>query len=227
MPVRVLIIEDDARAARLAERGLTAEGFAVTVAPDGNAGLELLCGQGFDICVLDLQLPGLHGFRVLETARAQGVLTPILIVTSQDAVAERVRGLNLGADDYLTKPYAFEELTARLRALLRRGAAHRAPVLRYQGLELDPASHEVKVRGRRVALSPRQFALLEFLMRHQGEVVPRALILERVWGYTFDTGTNVVEVHIAHLRQQLDRPGGVPLIETVRGVGYRFGRTPG
>jgi two-component system OmpR family response regulator len=222
--VRVLIIEDDARAARLLERGLVAEGFAVTVAEDGNAGLTQLTEQGFDACVLDLQLPGLHGLHVLERARAADVKTPVLILTSNDAVPDRVRGLNLGADDYLPKPFSFEELVARLRALLRRGAPQRAPILRFQGLELDPTAHEVKLRGRRLQLSPRQFSLLEFLMRHQGEVVPRALILERVWGYTFDTGTNVVEVHIAHLRQQIDRPGGPSLIETVRGVGYRLGR---
>ncbi len=219
----VLLIEDDEQLAKLIARGLVEEGYDVTAVRDGEAGLERLTGGRFDACVLDVGLPGIDGFAVLERARAAAVATPILVLTAHDGVPDRVRGLKLGADDYLVKPFAFAELFARLEALGRRGAPPRPSVLSCGGLTLDVGTHRVTLDGAELALSPRQFALLECLLRRRGEVVPRATLLEQAFGYRFDPGTNIVEVHVAHLRQKIDRGGAPSLIETVRGVGYRLG----
>jgi len=206
------------------ERGLTEEGHEVTAVRDGQAGLDELRGhKAFDVCVLDIGLPGIDGFEALSAARADGVVTPILLLTARDAVSDRVRGLQLGADDYLPKPFAFAELLARLEAISRRGRV--APVvtrLRCRDLELDSTAHRVTVRGKAVELSARQFALLELLLRHVGQAVTRTMILELVFGYKFDPGTNIVDVHISNLRQKLDAPGLPSRITTVRGVGYRL-----
>jgi DNA-binding response OmpR family regulator len=222
--VRVLLVEDDPKLSRMIARGLGEEGYEVVLAADGETGLQRLLAGGIDACILDVLLPGVDGFAVLEQARAGGAATPILMLTALDAVPDRVRGLNLGADDYLVKPFAFAELLARLSALLRRGPLPRGRVLRQGPLVLDTTAHRLTVDGAEVALSQRQFALLELLLRRQGEVVSRAVILEEVFGYGFDPGTNVVDVHVANLRQRIDRPGHPSRIETIRGVGYRLRR---
>jgi two-component system OmpR family response regulator len=217
-----LLVEDDPRLQRMIARGLTDEGYEVVGAADGETGLDHLVSGGVDACVLDVLLPGIDGFEVLTRARSAGVATPILMLTALDTVPDRVRGLNLGADDYLVKPFAFAELLARLSALLRRGPLPSGKVLRHGALALDAAAHRLTVDGAEVALSHKQFALLELLLRRRGEVVSRAAILETVFGYRFDPGTNLVDVHVANLRQRIDRPGRVSLIEAVRGVGYRL-----
>ncbi len=220
----ILLVEDDRKLARTIARGLEEQGYTVDTRHTGEAGLERLRGAHVEACVLDVLLPGIDGFEVLAQARHLGVTAPILMLTARDDVPDRVRGLDLGADDYLVKPFAFAELVARLGALLRRGLPQRGGVLTCGGLTLDPKTHEVRIDGSQVALSPRQHALLEYLLRHHGEVVSRSMLLEHVFGYKFDPGTNIVDVHIAHLRQSIDGPGRPSLIETVRGVGYRIGR---
>jgi len=210
--------------AGMLERGLSEEGHEVTAVHDGESGLDELRGnKAFDVCVLDIGLPGIDGFAALQAARTEGLVTPILLLTARDAVPDRVRGLQLGADDYLPKPFAFAELLARLEAISRRGRV--APLvtrLRVRDLELDATAHRVTVRGRPVELSARQFSLLELLLRHVGQAVTRTMILELVFGYKFDPGTNIVDVHISNLRQKLDAAGQPSRISTVRGVGYRL-----
>jgi DNA-binding response OmpR family regulator len=220
--VRLLLVEDDARLARMLMRGLSEEGFAVEWSRDGVRGAEELRGRPYDVCVLDVMLPGIDGFGVLEQARGANVKTPVLMLTARDAVRDRVRGLEGGADDYLVKPFAFAELLARLHALLRRQPPSDRSTLRWRDVELDTSAHRVTRAGTAIDLSQKQFALLEFLLRHPDEVVSRGMILESVFGYTFDPGTNLVDVHVAHLRQKIDRPGEESIIETVRGVGYRL-----
>jgi two-component system OmpR family response regulator len=219
--MRVLVVEDDPPTASVLRRGLEEEGHAVTAAGDGATALALLERGGADVCVLDVMLPALDGFTVVARARAAGVATPILLLTARDAVPDRVEGLKRGADDYLTKPFAFAELLARLEALHRRGGA-RETILRAGELELDAAAHRATLGGRELALSEKQFALLAFLLEHRGRVVTRQMVLDRVFGYGFDPGTNIVDVHIGHLRQKLDAPGAPSRITTVRGVGYRL-----
>jgi DNA-binding response OmpR family regulator len=219
--MRILVVEDDRALRGVLERGLTEEGHALEVVADGPAGLERLREGRFDVCVLDVLLPGLDGFAVVERARAAGVHTPILILTARDAVPDRVEGLKRGADDYLTKPFAFAELVARLEALARRGAP--APERLQAGdLLVDPKAHRAWVGSDELQLSQKQFALLEFLLRHRGQVVTRQMVLSEVFGYGFDPGTNLVDVHVGNLRQKIDRPGAPSRITTVRGVGYRF-----
>jgi len=220
--VRVLLVEDDAKVARMLTRGLSEEGFGVELARDGQVGLERLQSEPYDVCILDVMLPRLDGFQVLAEARRGQVKTPVLVLTARDAVRDRVRGLDGGADDYLVKPFAFAELLARLRALLRRHGDKRPQPLRCRDLELDPVRHRATRGGALLALSAKQFALLEFLLRHRGEVVSRSMILDQVFGYGFDPGTNLVDVHVANLRQKIDRLGEPSVIETVRGVGYRM-----
>jgi two-component system, OmpR family, response regulator len=217
--MKLLVVEDDASMQRLLRRGLGEEGHEVVLAKDGEAGLRQLVAGTFDACILDVLLPKLDGFSVLEQARAAGVATPILVLTARDAVPDRVEGLRRGADDYLCKPFAFAELAARLSALTRRGRPS-PPLLRAGELELDPAARRATLAGQELSLSEKQFSLLAFLMQHAGRVVTRAMVLEEVFGYTFDPGTNIVDVHVGHLRQKV---AGVR-ITTVRGVGYRLER---
>lgn len=219
--MRVLLVEDDARLARSISAGLTEEGMQVEVAGAGKVALQELQRGLYDVCILDLQLPDISGFSVLSQARQARIRTPILILTARDAVADRVTGLNEGADDYLTKPFAFAELLARLRVLVRRGTAQIDGKLRAGDLELDPQAHQVRRSGELVVVSRLQFSLLEFLVRHRGQVVSRSTLLQRVWGYDFDPGTNLVDVHIAQLRRKLDAPSAPSIIQTIRGVGYR------
>jgi two-component system OmpR family response regulator len=219
----VLLVEDDPKLARTIARGLAEERYSVARCDTGEAAVDRLAAEAFDACILDVRLPGIDGFEVLRRSRAAGVTIPILMLTARDAVDDRVAGLKLGADDYLVKPFAFAELVARLGALLRRGAPHRGDVLKEGPLTLDATARRVAIDGREISLSPKQFALLEFLLRHRGEVVSRAMLLEQVFEYKFDPGTNVIDVHVAHLRQIIDRPGQPSIIQTVRGVGYRVG----
>jgi two-component system OmpR family response regulator len=221
--MRVLLIDDDRRLVRTLVAGLQEEGFVVDAYEDGAAGLSALLSNSYDCCILDINLPTQDGFSVLAMARRAEVSAPILFLTARDALQDRVRGLDLGADDYLIKPFAFAELLARLRALLRRGAPQRSGTLRLGPIELDPAAHIVRLYGNTLELTQKQFALLEYLLRHKGQVVSRAMLLSGVWGYSFDPGTNLVDVHIAQLRRKLEQPGQPPLLHTVRGVGYRMG----
>jgi DNA-binding response OmpR family regulator len=216
----VLLVEDTAALAASLQRGLSEEGFAVHAVASGAAALAQLARRTVDAVVLDLGLPDMDGQQVLERARAAGHGMPILVLTARDAVASRVGALEAGADDYLVKPFAFEELLARLRALIRRASSPRWAPLACGDLRLDPGEPRAIVGGRKVVLSPRERAMLELLLRRRGEVVTRADILGEVFGYDFDPGTNVIDVHIAHLRRKIG--GGSTRIETVRGVGYRL-----
>ena len=217
--MRILIVEDDRRIASFVKRGLEEEGFAVEIAPDGNEGYTRGVDGGYDLIVLDLLLPGRDGLAVSRALRAHGISTPILMLTAKDTVPDKVSGLNSGADDYLTKPFSFEELVARVRALLRRSPAVTAPRLELADLTLDPATREVHRAGERVTLTAREFQLLEMLMRHAGQVLTRTTLLSRIWGYDFEGSSNVLETYIRLLRKKIDT-GHSPLIHTARGVGY-------
>jgi DNA-binding response OmpR family regulator len=216
-----LVVEDDAKLSRMLARGLAEEGYDVACVRDAETALARLRQERFDVCVLDVLLPAMDGFTALAHARERGIVTPVLLLTARDAVADRVHGLQLGADDYLTKPFAFAELLARLQAIHRRSGPHREAVLSAGGVTIDAAVHRVTVGGMALELSQKQFALLELLLRNRGQVVTRAMILDKVFGYTFTSNTNIVDVHISHLRQKLALPGCALRIETVRGVGYR------
>jgi two-component system OmpR family response regulator len=224
--MRMLVVEDDAKLARALRRGLEQEGHAVDLAFDGDRGLSLATERDYDAVVLDVLLPGRDGFDVCAELRVRRRWAPVLMLTARDAVGDRIRGLDVGADDYLVKPFAFGELLARLRALVRRGPSERPTVLEFDDVVLDPARHTVTRGGIPVELSAREFALLELLMRHPGEVVPRRRILERVWDYEHPAMSNVVAVYVGYLRRKLERPFGRPLIRTVRGVGYGVGPGP-
>ena len=221
--MRVLLVEDDWKASRLLERGLEEEGFVVDAAPSGEEGLELAAVNDYDLVVLDWLLPGKSGLDVCAGLRAGGFAMPILMLTARDAVADRVAGLNRGADDYLTKPFAFAELLARIHALLRRGRASHPPVLTVGDLELDPARHRVTRGGVGIELTAKELAILEYLVRHAGRVVTRAELGEHVWHEEHDNLTNLVDVHVSHLRRKIDHGARAPLIHTVRGRGYRVG----
>jgi two-component system OmpR family response regulator len=220
--VRVLIVEDEEKMAGLIRRGLTEDGLAADVAPRGEDALWMAASTDYDAIVLDVLLPGIDGFEVCRRLRADGVRSPVLMLTALDAVDDRVRGLDTGADDYLTKPFSLAELAARLRALARRGPITRRPVLEAGDLRLDPAARRVW-RGRaEIALSAREFALLETLMRHPGQVLDRLQLLDHVWDGEYENRSNVIDVYIRYLREKVDRPFGVESIETVRGAGYRL-----
>ncbi len=220
--MRILLVEDDPEVARFVRKGLTEAGHSVEHRDNGKDGLFAAAGEPFDLLVLDRMLPGgVDGLRLVETLRAQDNRTPVLFLTALSAVDERVRGLKAGGDDYLTKPFAFAELLARVEALGRRPASEvPATRLRVADLELDLLSRTVTRAGRRIDVQPREFRLLEHLMRHAGQVVTRTMLLEKVWDYHFDPQTNVIDVHVSRLRQKLDRGFDKPLIHTVRNAGY-------
>jgi two-component system OmpR family response regulator len=222
--VRVLVIEDHGHLAALLKRGLEEEGYAVDVAATGEEGVHRAVANEFDLLVLDLVLPGKDGFEVLETLRTKGQRTPVLILTARDAVDDRVRGLDGGADDYLTKPFAFPEFLARVRALLRRGPVERPSVMVVGDLSLNPATREVRRGDATVALTAKEFSLLRLFMRHAGEVLSRDQILEHAWDGAYDGISNVIDVYVGYLRDKVDRPFGLRTIETVRGFGYRLRR---
>lgn len=218
--MRILVIEDETKLAQALQKGLSEEGYAVDVALDGTEGLHRARNTAYDLILLDLMIPELSGLELLRALRAEGQSVPVLILTARDAVQDRVRGLDSGADDYLTKPFAFEELLARVRALLRRGAsAPELAVLRVADLELEPATRTVRRAGQPLALSPKEFALLEYFMRHPNRVLSRTVLSEHVWG-ELDTLTNVIDVYVHHLREKIDKGFSPKLIHTVRGVGY-------
>jgi two-component system OmpR family response regulator len=214
------VIEDEIKMARAIRRGLEQEGYVVDVAADGEDGLRAALERGVDAVILDLMLPGQDGFAVCHALRSQGRWMPVLMLTARDGVGDRVRGLDAGADDYLVKPFAFDELLARLRALLRRDPVVRPAVLAVGDLVLDPAGHTVTRAGRPVSLSTKEFALLEFLMRWPGTVLSRDRILLHVWDYDYTGRSNVVDVYVGYLRRKVERPFGGRLIRTVRGLGY-------
>lgn len=220
--MRVLVVEDDSKMGSLLERGLAAEGLAVDVVADGEQGLLLAGATDYDAIVLDVMLPGRDGFAVCSALREDGVWAPVLMLTARDAVDDRVRGLDTGADDYLTKPFSFVELTARLRALVRRGPVERPTTLAVGDLTLDPATRIVRRRDVEVELSTKEFALLETFMRRPGQVLDRFALLEHAWDHGYEHRSNIIEVYVRYLREKIDRPFGVVSIETVRGAGYRM-----
>ena len=218
--MKILVIEDDRTVGQYVKRGLEEHHFQADLVDDGMEGLRLASGGRYDLLVLDLRLPGMSGLEVLRTLRDRGTTTPILVLTAQDAVDFKVQALRSGADDYVTKPFAFEELLARVEALGRRPKAIAPPTLKVNGLVLDTGSREVTRDGKRIDLTPKEYAVLEYLMRHQGRVMSRTLITEYAWDYHFDPGTNIVDVVITRLRKKIDHVKEPKLIHTVRGVGY-------
>jgi two-component system OmpR family response regulator len=221
-PMRVLIVEDEIKMASLIRRGLRAEGLAADVAIKGEDALWMAGASHYDAIVLDVMLPDIDGIETCRRLRADGNWTPVLMLTARDAVEDRVAGLDGGADDYLTKPFSFAELLARLRALARRGAVERPAVLQVGDLRLDPAARRVHRGDREVSLSAKEFALLEAFMRRPGEVLSRLQLLEHAWDYDYENRSNVIDVYVRYLRDKVDRPFGVSTIETVRGAGYRL-----
>jgi len=220
--VRVLVVEDERRLAAAVRRGLQAEGFAVDLAHDGEDGLHLAREGAYDALVLDLMLPKISGYKICRQLRAEKNWVPILILSAKDGEYDQADGLDLGADDYLTKPFSYVVLAARLRALLRRGARPRPAQLRAGDLTLDPGTRQVRRGETAIELTPREFALLEYLMRHPGQVLTRTQITDAVWRYDLEALSNVVDIYIHYLRDKIDQGFSRPLIKTVRGVGYKI-----
>jgi two-component system OmpR family response regulator len=221
------VVEDDLRMAAAIRRGLRFEGLVADIAADGEDALRRVGATGYDAIVLDVMMPGLDGFETCRRLRADGVWVPVLMLTARDAVEDRVRGLDGGADDYLVKPFSLAELTARLRALVRRGPVERPTVLEVGDLRLDPATREVRRGAVEIELSAREFALLETFMRRPGQVLSQAQLLEAAWDLGYEQRSNVVEVYVRYLREKIDRPFAVSSIETVRGAGYRLRKDGG
>jgi two-component system OmpR family response regulator len=225
--VRVLVVEDDVRMAAAIRRGLRFEGLVVDVASDGEQALRTVGVTDYDAIVLDVMMPGLDGFETCRRLRLDGVWVPVLMLTARDAVEDRVRGLDGGADDYMVKPFSLAELTARLRALVRRGPVERPTTIEVGDLRLDPGTREVWRGDAEIQLSAREFALLETFMRRPGHVFTQTQLLEAAWDLGYEQRSNVVEVYVRYLRQKIDRPFGVSSIETVRGAGYRLRKDGG
>jgi two-component system, OmpR family, response regulator len=220
--MRILLVEDDTNIAAAIERGLQAEGFTVDLAFDGIDGLARAADNSYDVCVLDIMLPGIDGYEVCARMRAAGNRVPVLMLTAKAGDLDEAHGLNTGADDFLSKPFSFVVLLARLRALIRRGTQERPGILHVGDLRLEPATRQVWRAESLIDLTPRQFALLELLMRRAGEVLPKSQILDHVWGGAFDGSPNIVEVYVRQLRQRIDEPFGRNSLQTVRLVGYRL-----
>lgn len=225
--MKVLLVEDEVRLAEAVQRGLAAEGFQVELAHDGNEGLFKATTGAYEVVVLDIMLPGLNGYRICQEMREAKVWTPVLMLTAKDGEYDEADAFDIGADDYLTKPFSYVVLVARLRALVRRGAPERPAVLTAGDLRLDPSAHRAGRGDVTLALTPREFALLQFLLRHRDEVVSKGQILESVWDAHYEGDDNIVEVYIGYLRKKIDVPFGRRSIDTVRGVGYRLIGTGG
>ncbi len=224
----MLLVEDETKVARALQEGLTAEGYSVSVAATGEEAFFILTTQTFDLLLLDLMLPGRSGLEILSALRQRDFRTPVLVLTAKDSIEDRVTGLDTGADDYLVKPFAFAELLARIRALLRRGGADRIKKRKLADLELDSGTRRVTRGGQEIELTPREFDLLEYLMRYQGQTVSREMLAREVWQVSARATPmdNVIDVHIARLRKKIDDPFGVSLLRTIRGVGFLLGAAP-
>ena len=218
--MRILVVEDEKKVASFIKKGLEEEGYAVDVAADGEEGLAMALARVHDLLILDIRLPKMDGLRVLQALRQDHVTAPVLLLTVRATIEDKVLGLDAGADDYLTKPFAFQELVARVRALLRRRAEAEPTVLQIGDLRLDPARRIVCRGGEKIDLTPREFALLDYFMRNPGRVLTRTMIAEHVWDYSFDTSTNVIDVYVNYLRKKIDTDRAPKLLHTVRGVGY-------
>ncbi len=221
--MRVLVVEDEKKVAAFVAQGLREQSYAVDIAPDGEMALDLAAIVDYDLIILDVMLPGIDGVAVCQRLRDRKSPVPVLMLTARDAVEDRVIGLDSGADDYLTKPFSFVELLARVRALIRRSPSPPVAKLVVEDLQLDPITRRVSRAGKPIHLSAREFALLEYLMRHAYQVIPRTVLMAHVWEFDFEGGTNVLEVYVNYLRNKVDRSFGKRLLHTVRGVGYRLG----
>ena len=221
--MRILLVEDERKVVEFVARGLRAENFAVDSAPDGEGGWDMICSFQYDLIILDLMLPKVSGSELLRRIRLRNETVPILILTARDSTEDKVTHFESGADDYLTKPFGFAELLVRIKALLRRGAVQRSSVLKVADLEIDRLTHQVKRAGQRIALTAKEFSLLEYLASHPGRVFSRTMIIEHVWDESFEGLTNIVDVYVRHLRSKLDDPFPVKLIQTIRGAGYSLG----
>ena len=221
--MRILVVEDEAAIAAFIADGLAKAGYGVDVSSDGAEALHWVAIAAYDVIILDVMLPGMDGLSICEAMRRQGVVTPVLMLTARDAIEDRVAGLDSGADDYLVKPFAFAELLARIRALLRREPALLGTILHIADLALDTRSHEVCRNGQPITLTTKEYRLLELLMRHPNQTITREAIGEHIWNYEFDNITNLIDVHIHALRRKVDDPYPIKLLQTVRGVGYRLG----
>jgi len=218
--MRILLVEDDSDVARFIEKGLTENSFSVDVAQNGEDGLHLATEENYDLIILDIMLPLLSGERILRRLREIGNSTPAIFLTARDSVSSIVDGLNLGADDYITKPFSFHELLARIRAILRRGREAASTILKVEDLTLNQITREVRRGTTPIELTPKEYAMLEYLMRNAGQVLTRTMISEHVWNYNFDTMTNIIDVHINHLRSKMDKDFSPKLIHTLKGIGY-------
>ncbi len=222
MDMRLLIVEDDKKVCAFLERGLREENYAVDVCRNGADALYLAQLNPYDVVILDIMLPGKDGFSVCRDMRENNILVPIIMLTAKDDLDDKITGLTVGADDYLTKPFSFEELLARIRALLRRSQDYKTKVLRVADLEMDPLSRIVTRAGKKISLTGKEYALLEYLLRNRGRVLSQSMIIEHVWNMDYEGASNVVNVYINHLRQKIDRGALVPLIKTIRGHGYQI-----
>lgn len=220
--MRILVVEDEVRLAAYLKRGLEAEGFAVDVAQTGTDGLWMANEQTYDVVVLDIMLPGMNGYKVCESLRKQGNWVPVLMLTAKDGEYDEAEALDTGADDFLSKPFSFVVLLARLRALMRRGVPERPPVLAVGTLTMDPATHEVARRDEQITLTPREYSLLEYFMRRPNDVLSKSDIMGHVWDWDFEGDPNIVEVYVGYLRKKIDAPFGLDTLRTVRGAGYRL-----
>ncbi len=220
--MRILIVEDELRLASVIKKGLIEEGFAVDTASDGEEGLYLAETESYDLIILDIMLPKVDGLTICRKLRSNNIKTPVLMLTAKSTIEEKVAGLDSGADDYLTKPFAFLELRSRIHALIRRSKNEASPILVISDLILDPIKHTITRGNKPVSLTPKEFAVLELLLRHKNEVVTRTMIIEHVWDYNFDSMSNVVDVFVASIRRKVDRGAKMKLIHTLHGVGYKI-----
>ena len=218
--MRILIVEDEKKVARFIQQGLEEEHYAVDVAHDGEAGSQMAKSGNYDLLILDVMLPGKSGLALISEYRSEGGSAAALMLTAKSTTEDKVSGLDSGADDYLTKPFAFAELLARVRSLLRRGSKEKSTVLSLADLDLDTVTHKARRGGRTIELTAKEYALLEYLLRNKERVLSRTIIAEHIWDYNFDTGTNIIDVYVNHLRSKIDEGGEKKLIHTVRGVGY-------